>query len=507
MLRSLLLLLTTGCGAWVDIPVDTADTEALERVWAVPDDLGFATPVGETDVQSFTVWNQTDRSIVLSYSDIDGEDADAFEVLSTEGMFLTLQPRDLAAISVTFTPQDDRYHYATLPITGEDVALEIDLLGLGQAPMFNASSDDAPDTTVGCESEATLTLSNSGDAVLDLDLLSSDLDDFELLEPLPEALEPNTAEGISLRFAPTTSGTHIGSFTFATNIPGDDTVFAFVRGQAVEAPTYTSSFHYDAGSGVDLLLLMDDGGSTSYASQVFTGVDDWLEAHLDKGVDYRVAGVSTEDGCPAVSGVWATSEDEVEDARDVVRDAVFDAGRGTYADALFTVARMAVDNTESGGCLEGFLRDDVPLHVLMASDRDESSSTGWEDQLTAMETIETDGVVVSVVIPLTGCAAAPSGYGDASDETGGLTLDSCSDDWNPYWDQLAALSAGLESGETSTTLVVDPDTSSIVVTVDGEVTTGWNLDDELTLTLSTAPEEGALVEVSYQPADACSEDT
>jgi hypothetical protein len=176
----------------------------------------------------------------------------------------------------------------------------------------------------------------------------------------------------------------------------------------------------------------------------------------------------------------------------------------------------------NGGCNTGFLRDDVPVHVIFITDENDESpgwdvrpSDYWSDYVGDIIDAKGDAnlVTLSVIggdVP-DGCGADdPSvptaepalGYADAVASTGGEFLSICYG-WESDIDLLA------DSSVTRDTFVLlgDPDPDSIEVMVDGALVTNWAWlpPENAVFFVSDPPTGGQVVDITFVPASATAE--
>ncbi len=176
----------------------------------------------------------------------------------------------------------------------------------------------------------------------------------------------------------------------------------------------------------------------------------------------------------------------------------------------------------NGGCNTGFLRDDVPVHVIFITDENDESP-GWDtvpdywaDYVDDILDAKGDAGLVTISViggdvpdgcgaddPSVPTAEPAAGYAEASASTGGEFLSIC-DGWENDIDLLA------DSSVTRDTFVLlgDPDPDSIEVKVDGEVVTSWAWlpAENAVYFVSDAPTGGQEVDITFVPAGSVTSD-
>jgi hypothetical protein len=167
-------------------------------------------------------------------------------------------------------------------------------------------------------------------------------------------------------------------------------------------------------------------------------------------------------------------------------------------------AALSSTNIGSGGCDEGFYREDGTLSLVGVSDEPEQSVNPYTYYVSLFQSMksDTDDVVMHAIggdYP-TGCssASAYTGFYEATVATGGLFLSICATDFGTYLEKLAEGSA---ADLTSFELTDFPVPETIVVTVNGfAVNTGWEYDsvtNTIDFEVDTTPEGGSTIEVEY----------
>ncbi len=214
-------------------------------------------------------------------------------------------------------------------------------------------------------------------------------------------------------------------------------------------------------------------------------------------LDWQIMVVTDETGCHNESIIDA----DTADASGVFSRAV-DGPYGRWTEAGLSLVTQALENTEPGGCNEGFLRTDAKTTAVMVSDEIEQSRQNWDVYVGRMRGYAPSIGITSIVgdIPA-GCATADpgTGYVEASLATGGAFLSICNEDWSSYFETIASLSA---LGQTDTfVLSSEPDPATLVVKVDGVLsTTGWTYDatwNAIKFDPRSIPEPGVQVQAWY----------
>ena len=196
--------------------------------------------------------------------------------------------------------------------------------------------------------------------------------------------------------------------------------------------------------------------------------------------------------------------------------AVFEAMTGTSAnqgsntERIFSLFESALSssNRGTGGCNEGFYREDAKLNLVAISDEPEQSAQDYTYFVSLFQSMKSDSddLVMHAVAadnPSNGgantCGASyDPRYENASTDTGGLYLSICATDWGSHLETLAENStADLSSFE----LTDIPVPETIEVQVDGITTIqGWSynpVDNSVDFETDYVPEGGSTINVDY----------
>jgi hypothetical protein len=150
---------------------------------------------------------------------------------------------------------------------------------------------------------------------------------------------------------------------------------------------------------------------------------------------------------------------------------------GTTLNHGLVVAASAMDEIGSGGCLEGFVRDDARLAILGYTHVGENHPGNWRTTVADVQSVKDDpaDVVYHGLIDDIphGCGWGSHSYWeDAVNYTGGLWFPICDD----VAENLLTIGQALAEPERVFTLSAVPVTDSIVVSVAGNDVDDWTWD-------------------------------
>jgi len=204
----LALLTSSACGSDIKRGADL-------NLEASPTTASFSTVnMGDTAVQAITLTHTGGSGTLrLSPATLQSKSGD-FQV---EGPIpLTLEPKESAVLTITYTPSDMNYDVGQILI-GHNISkqppLVIPITTLIQVPRLKTAPSiiNFGDVSAGTENTMKVTVSNPGSAPLNIQKIGLDLDQgapfgLENLPELPVQLSPNNSVELSVTFAPPLTG-------------------------------------------------------------------------------------------------------------------------------------------------------------------------------------------------------------------------------------------------------------------------------------------------------------
>ena len=226
----------------------------------------------------------------------------------------------------------------------------------------------------------------------------------------------------------------------------------------------------------------------------------------DAGISLRMASVVQDSGC--VLGNPVVLDDALDD--DAFRDALWaqqDWGGNwwnQYSEQLLALSTRAL----TASCNAELVQASAPLHVVAFSDEPDQSPQDWSVYVDQMALLTDPGVPVTVhgIGKHTDTCAAASWYTgviEATDATGGVFLDFCTEDWAAALTDLADGMADASRRVVRATLPAHEGEIEAVSTA-GEPVTGWTLTDDHIVLPPGADLAGDLT-LELRPPPACGE--
>jgi hypothetical protein len=461
----------------------------------------------------------------VSQIEIVGQGGASFTLLEEPGAFV-LPTGSERTIDVLFAPAGADELVAQAIVHSDDELsplVPVNLLGEGSVAELQISPDpyDFGDTYVGCGKEADLTLSNVGTLPLEVTGIAHSGEPFSLgvLPALPLSLAPGESATLGIAYTPEIDGLGTGVLTVESTEPlgerSADQTGTGAYGSEVEQvwehaidPPSDIFFAVDHSCSMsdDAMALASNFGT--FIGELSNYSNDWqiMVGYGNEGCN--LGGILT----PSVADYMTTFQAAVQcDWATFFGECVF--GDDDFTEALLTTAAVGIENTGSGQCNDGFLREGALLHIVLVSDEPEQSTESW--QALADRIIAAKGSIGQVRISAIagdypgGCSSfgnsadAGTGYWEATNYTNGVFLSICS-----TWSDPSSMQLLAEASVLLDTYPLDqrPVESSIRVFVnDAEVFSVWHYDDALQSVVFdlSSPGEGSEVRVTYAPYVDC----
>jgi hypothetical protein len=436
--------------------------------------------------------------------------------------------------TVTFDPQSSGTFETKVLIDSNDPetpTAEVEIVGDGIAPIIDVDPDtyDFGSPYIGCLLEQPFTITNVGNA----DLIVSDFAyasgsvEFDF-DPdsisngdLPWTIAPfdssSQAVEVFVDYMAFDEFSDTGFLTVYSNDPYTSEYTVTADGTGTFYGDNLDIFTQPLKSSTDILFTLDRSGSmTDDLAIVAANFETFVDTITGLEADYHVAVGVEDDGCVLGSDPYIDDGFSASDAQDTfttMADINFTLGAygsNTERGYMLAEATLSSSNTGTGGCNEGFLRDDAFLSIIHVSDEPEQSVNSWSYYVSLFQSLKADpdDVVINAVAGdyPSGCgsATAGTGYYEGTVATGGLFLSICATDWASHLEELATESVSIND---SFELTQVPVPQTIELSIDGiAVTTGWEFDasiNSVVFETDYIPAGGATVEIYYMLMPDC----
>ncbi len=420
-------------------------------------------------------------------------------------------PGEVVELVVSFSPTEEVAIHRSLELRAVDlppVTIALRGEGLGSGLRIEPATLDLGTVPLGCAWEERLIIEGTGTQGLTLLSVRSTDPDLIVEVDLPAVLAPGLTTEVGLRWEPLEERDLRAWLVFETDSPSHPLVRVPVDGWA-EADWHSETHEVSDRTRLDMLMTLDRGGSMTDDADLIVCSGASLFEALGDEIDWRMAWIGQDDGCPVGPDPWIDSSFEASEALaafETQADLTFTLNPyGAYNEAGFSQIRAALKdrNREEGGCLEGFRREGARLAIFHASDEPEQShGFDWEDHLAFLQEEAGEDVVVSTSagdLP-SGCGSASPGFGyvEITEATGGYFHSICDRDFAAMWQGVADASADRRH---RLLLELEPVEGTLDVRVDGE-STDWRWE-EGELVIEELAEGPHTVDITYSVAADC----
>ncbi len=445
-------------------------------------------------VQSSSLENHGTETMPLRGHDLAIATAGSPEAFSiqTDESVIELAPDESINLQVVFTPFTEADYVASILIydgSEDDPQLreevEIRLAGTGLAPVVEVRDTAASVVAgVGCSAEQHIQVKNLGseDLIIEDAVVRESLD-LSILSASSDPIEPGRSGELIVSFEPTWQGygeaDRSALLQLETNDPATPVSQITLPAIAFEGSSVTEETVYGTGAESDWLLLADASLETTTTPLAELMGTTLSELHA-AGVHVNLAALGGGLTCPGTVPAFETNDEGGTRAEGLVAGLSSTDG-DNYR--LLEQALDVMDQTSAGGCLEDWRRDSRQLHVVLVSRTDSTSSATASDLLDALQDAAGGDVVISVVgatgdVPCSGWDE-PTSYLQASDDSDGVSVDLCREDWSASTSLLASPSSSLLDDTFVWFLTEQPLAETLELQADGityEQDEGWSYD-------------------------------
>ncbi len=500
------------------------DAEALLVVHPTSLDFGTVPVTGESVVRVLNLENPSQTDLIVYGHDqpsgLYGDDTSVFRFDTAP--LVPLAPGESISVPVHFSPHTDGIWEAALEVNpgGQSILIR----GAGSAPVIGVGPTETPVAPIGCTVSTSMRIANQGSAALELDAIALD-DPWDAWGLDTSALPATIAPGSTLtvqadftpRYADDTYGARPANATIHSNDPAAPQAPVPLYGEAEQLTLVRENFTYAVSNDIDLLVVAD----TSHVVQgwlpnVKAAMAPLVFGLEDAGASLQTAVVTGASPCPSTVPIYADSSTDLEQRVDHLALGL-SGDAGTAYNQLGILAGLSLDQAGAGGCLEGFLRPNSRLHVLLVTGVADVSTEDAIEQVDLMREALDEAHLLDEhrfkVSALMGTDASiclgavfSASYLSIVESTGGTVVNLCS---SALGTDIKAIRdnalQGLEAAYTYP-LVRSPIAESIRVRVDNEPWTDFQYSAETNTVLFDGPDIPGVnsnVEIEYREQQDC----
>ncbi len=513
--------------------VSGIDDNLVPDIAVNPEFVNFG-PLAVGDRESASVnieiWNNGEAD--LHIIDIHLDDAESpFDLGSVDSVLVP--PGQATNFVVSFTPGTAASYGANVLIDSDDPdspTLSVPLTGDGIAPVIDVSPAEYDFGTmyIGCDRLQPLTITNIGNDNLIVDgfayntgstdlFFDTDADTNGDIDEQPWELVPYASAEVWVDYAPLDEYQDVAYLMIDSNDPATPTFMATQQGNGALAGENTDVFEQPINGATDIMFAVDWSCSMwDDAANVESNFGTFVSTLSAMDADYHVAVVTEDDGCinyPAGTQPYIDNDMSISDQESTFSTMLCESYSGVYCNSygsnterafMLIEAALKTANINTGGCNEGFYREDATLSLIGVSDEPEQSVNPYTYYVSLFQSMkdDSDDVVMHAIggdYP-TGCGSnsAYSGFYEATVATGGLFLSICATDFGSH---LESLAEGSAADLTSFELTDFPVPETLTVTVNGTPSAiGWSyneVDNTIDFDEAYVPEGGSTIQIEY----------
>jgi hypothetical protein len=484
--------------------------------------------VGESSSQVVTITNLGNANLSISHIDLAATD---LVYTITPPHITTLKPDQATRVTITYIPRTYESNSNQINIISNDPVdsiVVVPIAGQSSAPVVQIDPEyyDFGTTYIGCYAETIVSISNVGDS----DLVISDIQyyvsyppelsieiDTTTHGPFPWRLEPNEIRKVTIFHEPWDIQEDSGFVEVHSSDPA--TPIAVSNQEAFgDYYAWNSDFYeQEEVANADILFVIDNSCSMhSHQTNLKNNFSSFINVFANSGVDYQIAFITTDnDNFVDNKIVHSTDVDPIGEVTAII-DGIGISGHG-----LERGLWESYEATQPGGDAApggAFLRNDSRLVIVYLSDERDGSSTyssmvptDYANHLLTLKPLA-DQLSVNAVAGdhPNGCsppyAQHGAGYYEVVQQLGGNFLSICATDYGLQMETLASDSILRSAFELSDT----PINGSIVVTVDGYVTSAWtynSTENAVYFDTSAVPATASEIYIDYAVLADCPSET
>lgn len=424
---------------------------------------------------------------------------------------VTWAPKDIGPMSGEVTlvlgPSSTNTESFTVPVSGS---------ASGATVVISAQQYDFGDINVGCESELTVTITNTGNAALSVDSvhiegdasMTVDLKEFEL----PLDLEPFQSLDVDVTYSPEDAD---GDLAYLTVQTAADTVASTFEGRGAVDGIDEVTYEVGVTQRATMLWHINEVALPNvswayYYEPFWASLPHFFDKLAESRAYYRIAFLWGTDGSVDGSTTYIDHTMSTDQAMDAVSEMLQNGSQIGDNDRNFTSLLAAIP-AQSEWLFEDEYWDESKLSLITVQRDVEQSGGSWANYVAQAQAYKDDpaNLVFHAIAgpPPSGCGYAEyfSGYYEAVIATDGLFLSVCEEDWDAHMEKIVAASLG--GGGEYFPLSGNPLVSTITVYIDDVSSSeGWEYDEDLNSIVfddESYPSEGTEVRIKYMKALGC----
>lgn len=481
-------------------------------------DFGRLDAGTESGHESFVIINTGDEDLTIFAPDLVSGNY-RFEIDEFENEEIVIAGGDLLEVNVYYNPETYETNGAYISVEGNDESnpsASVLLSGGGDAPLIDVSplEFDYGDISIGCDNEERITIRNQGNQDLIISnitqMVTQPVDILMEMGSLPEppwVISPQSELDFLVSYIPSDIGADASDIEISSNDPINPMIITEQIGMGDVEHWISQTWQQEEIPVLDVLWVIDNSGSMNqFQTNLSTNITSFVTAFTQSGADYNMAVITTDRY--AIGPILTPQTPNVEQQ---MANLVMVGIGGSGMEKGIQMSHKALSSATSAGVGSAFFRADATLVVIYVSDEQDWSNPGWASYLSFFDTIKPTGQFIpyGVISDVPGgcqytmtngatrTLQPGTGYWDLIDYYGGSWYSICATDWGVQLQDLAGEVTGRRMFQLDEP---DPIVETIEVTVNGQVTTLWEYDENTNSVIFAdghVPEEGQTIQIDY----------
>jgi len=475
----------------------------------------------ESGVETFAIINAGTDSLTITSPELN--DNLKFSLDQDISDEYTILPGETLEFHVYYDPITFEEEEGTIVFSSNDADetnYELPVIGYGDAPIMTVSPEifDYGQISIGCYNEERITIRNEGNLDLTISnitqMVTSPHDiimEFGTLPSPPWHLSPNQEIDFLVSYVPTDINYDESIIRIEGNDPATPLIETTQFGEGDVEHWYTQTYVQEEIALLDVLFVVDNSGSMNIFQQELSNqMSSFMNVLESSGSDYHLAVITTDEARFKQYDGYAWIDTTHQSPVSWIQNVISSIGiRGSGMEKGIEMAKYALEGDAAPG--KDYYRENATIVIIYVSDEPDHSQGGWQSYTNFFDTLKlsTDLVRQFAVIGdnPSGCTFSyipfsrniqfGAGYYDMTQRYNGSWYSICAIDWGQ---QMQSLANTVTTQRSFSISEIDPIESTIVVSVNGQITHEWVYDsfnNSVVFNERSIPETNQTITIEY----------